>query len=412
VKEAGLFLEGKEQQVLERLEAAMQAAAEAQRYEVAAVLRDQVLALRTIQEKQFVSGESGLDADVVACVAEEGVVCVNLVMIRGGRHLGDKSFFPKNADGCDAVTALEAFLAQHYIGRSVPPLIIVSEKLDDGMLVEILGEQAKRKVQISANPIGERRVWLRMALENAQLAITQRLGQQSTQEARLQALIQALDLPEGTKRIECFDISHTMGEATVASCVVYDNYAMQNGEYRRYNISGITPGDDYAAMRDVLTRRYRKVAAGEGNMPDLILIDGGKGQLAVAEEVMAEVGMSDVRLIGVAKGVERKAGLEQLIFPGGEKALQLPADHIGLHLIQQIRDEAHRFAITGHRARRGKARLHSSLEDIVGVGAKRRQKLLARFGGLKGVQAASVDELAQVEGISQALAEKIYQGLH
>ncbi len=412
VKEAELFLEGKEQQVLERLEASMQAAADAQRYEVAAVLRDQVLALRTIQEKQFVSGESGLDADVVACVAEEGVVCVNLVMIRGGRHLGDKSFFPKNADGCDAVTALDAFLAQHYIGRSVPPLIIVSEKLDDAMLTALLTEQAKRKVQISANPIGERRVWLRMALENARIAITQRLSQQSTQEARLQALVQALDLPEGTKRIECFDISHTMGEATVASCVVYDNYAMQNGEYRRYNISGITPGDDYAAMRDALMRRYRKIAAGEGAMPDLILIDGGKGQLGVAEEVMAEVGLSDVRLIGVAKGAERKAGLEQLIFPGGEKALQLPADHIGLHLIQQIRDEAHRFAITGHRARRGKVRLHSSLEDIGGVGAKRRQKLLARFGGLKGVQAASVDELAQVEGISQALAEKIYQGLH
>jgi len=379
---------------------------------VAAVLRDQVMALRTIQERQFVSGESGLDADVVACVAEEGMICVNLVMIRGGRHLGDKSFFPKNADECDAVTALEAFLAQHYIGRSVPPLIIVSEKLDDSMLAALLTEQAKRKVQIGANPIGERRVWLRMALENARIAIAQRLSQQSTQEARLQALIQALDLPEGMRRIECFDISHTMGEATVASCVVYDNYAMQNGEYRRYNITGITPGDDYAAMRDVLTRRYRKIAAGEGSMPDLILIDGGKGQLTVAEEVMAEVGLSDVRLIGVAKGVERKAGLEQLIFPGGEKALQLPADHIGLHLIQQIRDEAHRFAITGHRARRGKARLHSSLEDIGGVGAKRRQKLLARFGGLKGVQAASVDELAQVEGISQTLAEKIYQGLH
>ncbi len=412
VKEAGLFLEGKEQQVLERLEAAMQAAAATQRYEEAAVLRDQVMALRTIQEKQFVSGESGLDADVVACIAEEGVVCVNLVMIRGGRHLGDKVFFPKNADDCDAVTALEAFLAQHYIGRSVPPLIIVSEKLDDAMLSVLLTEQAKRKVQISANPIGERRVWLRMALENARLAIALRLSQQSSQEARLQALIQALDLPEGTKRIECFDISHTMGEATVASCVVYDNYAMQNGEYRRYNITGITPGDDYAAMRDALTRRYRKIAAGEGSMPDLILIDGGKGQLVVAEEVMAEVGLSDVRLIGVAKGVERKVGLEQLIFPCGEKALQLPADHIGLHLIQQIRDEAHRFAITGHRARRGKSRLHSSLEDIGGVGAKRRQKLLARFGGLKGVQAASVDELAQVEGISQMLAEKIYQGLH
>ena len=291
-------------------------------------------------------------------------------------------------------------------------MIVVSENLDDAMLAALLTEQAKRKVRISANPIGERRAWLRMALENARLAIAQRFSQQSTQAARLQALIQVLGLPDGTKRIECFDVSHTLGEAAVASCVVYDHYAMQNGEYRRYNITGITPGDDYAAMRDALTRRYRKIAAGEGSMPDLILIDGGKGQLTVAEEVMAEVGLSDARLIGVAKGAERKAGLEQLIFPGGEKALQLPADHIGLHLIQQIRDEAHRFAITGHRARRGKARLHSSLEDIGGVGAKRRQKLLARFGGLKGVQAASVDELAQVEGISRMLAEKIYQGLH
>jgi excinuclease ABC subunit C len=412
VKEAELFLQGKEQQVLERLEAEMQSAAEALRYEEAAMLRDQIQALRTIQEKQYVSGESGLDADVVACVVAEGVVCVNLVMIRGGRHLGDKSFFPKNAEECDAATALEAFLAQHYIGRTVPSLIIVNDKLDDAMLVALLTEQSKHKVQINANPIGERRVWLRMAEENARLAIAQRLTLQSTQEARLQALIQALDLPEGTKRIECFDISHTMGEATVASCVVYDNYAMQKGEYRRYNITGITPGDDFAAMRDALTRRYRKIAAGEGVVPDLILIDGGKGQLAVAEEVMAEVGLSEVSLIGVAKGVERKPGMEQLIFPGGEKALQLPTDHIGLHLIQQIRDEAHRFAITGHRAKRGKARLHSSLEDIGGVGAKRRQKLLARFGGLKGVQSASVDDLTQVEGISRALAEKIYQELH
>ena len=412
VQEALLFLEGREQQVLERLEANMQAMAEAQRYEEAALFRDQVSALRKIQEKQFVSSESGLDADVVACFAAEGMVCVNLVMIRSGRHLGDKSFFPKNAEECDVAAALEAFLAQHYIGRTVPPLIVVSQTVDDRLLAALMSEQAKRRVQISANPSGERKVWLKMALENARIAIAQRLSQQSTQEARLQALLRELDLAEGTKRIECFDISHTMGEATVASCVVYDNYAMQKGEYRRYNITGITPGDDYAAMRDALTRRYRKIAAGEGVMPDLILIDGGKGQLGVAEEVMAEVGLSGIALIGVAKGEARKPGLEQLIFPGGEKGIQLSADHIGLHLIQQIRDEAHRFAITGHRAKRGKTRLHSSLEDVGGVGAKRRQKLLARFGGLKGVQAASVEELIQVEGISRALAEKIYQELH
>ena len=391
----------------------MQAEADAQHYERAALLRDQLMALRKVQEKQFVSSESSTDADVVACIAVGGVVCVNLTMIRGGRHLGDKSFFPKNAEDCDPQVALEAFLAQHYLNRSVPPQIIVTPEVPESeTLVALLSEQAQRKVQINTNPSGERRVWLRMALENARLAAGQHIAQQATQEARLAALQEALELPEGTQRIECFDISHTMGEATVASCVVYDQYAMRNGEYRRYNISGITPGDDFAAMRDALTRRYRKIAAGVGIVPDLVLIDGGKGQLGVATEVMAEVGLNDVFLIGVAKGEERKPGLEQLIFPGGEKTLQLPKDHPGLHLIQQIRDEAHRFAISGHRMRRGKARTHSTLEDIRGIGAKRRQKLLAHFGGLKGVLAASVDELAQVEGISHELAKQIYQELH
>ena len=412
VTQAALFLEGKQQQVLQELSAAMHAEAEAQHYERAAMLRDQLSALRKVQEKQFVSSESGADTDVVACATSGGILCVNLVMVRGGRHLGDKSFFPKNAEGCDPQTALEAFLAQHYLNRPVPPQIVVGEKIETEMLEALLSEQAQRKVQINTNPSGERRIWLRMAGENALLAAQQRLGQQATQEGRLTALQEALGLPDSVRRIECFDISHTMGEATVASCVVYDQFAMQNGEYRRYNISGITPGDDYAAMRDALTRRYGKIAAGVGKMPDLVLIDGGKGQLGVAVEVMEEVGLNDVYLIGVAKGEERKPGLEQLIFPGDEKAVQLPKDHPGLHLIQQIRDEAHRFAISGHRARRGKARTHSTLEDVRGVGAKRRQKLLARFGGLKGVQAASVDELAQVEGISRALAEQIYQELH
>ncbi len=410
--QAALFLDGKQQQVLQELAAAMQAEAEAQHYERAALLRDQLSALRRVQEKQFVSSESGADTDVVACAEDGGILCVNLVMVRGGRHLGDKSFFPKNADGCDPRTALEAFLAQHYLNRPVPPQIVVGEKIETEMLEALLSEQAQRKIQINANPSGERRVWLRMAGENALLAARQRLGRQATQEGRLAALQDALELPDGARRIECFDISHTMGEATVASCVVYDQFAMQNGEYRRYNIAGITPGDDYAAMRDALTRRYGKIAAGAGKMPDLVLIDGGKGQLGVAVEVMAEIGLNDVFLVGVAKGEERKPGLEQLIFPGNEKAVQLPKDHPGLHLIQQIRDEAHRFAISGHRARRGKARTHSTLEDVRGIGAKRRQKLLTRFGGLKGVLAASVDELAQVEGISRALAEQIYQELH
>jgi excinuclease ABC subunit C len=251
-----------------------------------------------------------------------------------------------------------------------------------------------------------------MAEKNAELAIAQRLAAHATQETRLTALQQALGLADNVRRIECFDISHTMGEATVASCVVYDNSAMQTGEYRRYNINGVDPGDDYGAMRQVLDRRYRKIVEGEGKLPDLILIDGGKGQVSTAFEVLGELGLSDLPMIGVAKGEERKAGLEQLFFPDRNKPLRLAPDHPGLHLIQQVRDEAHRFAISGHRSRRARARNRSTLEEIDGIGAKRRQRLLSRFGGLKGVASASVEELAQVEGISTELAEKIYQQLH
>jgi excinuclease ABC subunit C len=332
-------------------------------------------------------------------------------MIRGGRHLGDKSFFPQNAEGYGLPEVVEAFLAQHYLNRSVPNLIIVGEKIQRETLQALLVEQSGHKIVINANPIGDRRMWLDMAAENARLALEQMLSRQASQEDRLQALQQALDMT-GLGRIECFDISHTMGEATIASCVVYDNFAMRNSEYRRYNISGITPGDDYAAMRDVLTRRYQKVAEGEGSLPDLILIDGGRGQVNAAHEILVELGLNDANLLGVAKGEERKPGMEQLIFPAREKPLQLSKDHPGLHLIQQIRDEAHRFAIHGHRAKLGKSRTSSSLEQIAGIGAKRRQSLLARFGGLKGVRVASIDELQQVEGISRALAEKIYRELH
>ncbi len=412
VKNAALFLEGKESEVLCTLSGKMQAAAASMQYEQAALYRDQIQSLSKIRETQFVSSGSRLDADVVACVSDGGVVCVNLVMIRGGRHLGDKSFFPQNADDGDAAAALEAFLSQHYLNRAAPGLIIVSEPVVGEELEVLLGEQAGHRVRINAHPSGERRVWLQMALENARLAVAQRLNQQVAQEARLQGLQEALGLPATVRRIECFDVSHTMGEATVASCVVYDHGAMQNGEYRRYNVTGVTPGDDYGAMRQVLSRRYGKIASEEGKMPDLILIDGGKGQLGVAMEVLTDLGLADVYLVGVAKGEERRPGLEQLVFPDRENPLQLPKDHSGLHLIQQIRDEAHRFAITGHRAKRGKARTSSSLEQIGGVGAKRRQKLLARFGGLRGVQSASIDELSQVEGISRKLAEKIYQELH
>ncbi len=412
VQHAALFLQGREQQVMQELESKMMEAAERQEYELAAVYRDRMQSLRQVQARQFVSDFNVNDADIVACAEQSGEYCVNLVMIRGGRHIGDKSFFPKNADGCDIEALTEAFLEQHYVGQKMPPLIIVGVAIDTAALEEVFSEQAGRRVRIVTRAIGDKKVWLKMAQTNAELALQQRTATQASQQARLQALRDALDLADSTERIECFDISHTMGEATVASCVVFDRGAMQNGEYRRYNISGITPGDDYAAMRDALTRRYKKVAAGEGKMPDLIFIDGGKGQLGVAVEVLREVGLSDIQLVGIAKGEERKPGLEQMFFADRDTPVSLKKDHPGLHLLQQIRDEAHRFAITGHRARRGKARMHSSLEDIAGIGAKRRQRLLMRFGGLDGVRNASVDELAQVDGISQQLAEKIYEELH
>lgn len=411
-RSAELFLDGQEDAVSARLDARMNAAAEAQRYEEAAVYRDQIGALRKVRERQYVSDESGRDADVIACGIAAGICCVNLVMIRGGRHLGDKNFFPQNADEVEPAQIIEAFIAQHYLGHPVPPQLVVGEAIPVEVLQDMLSERAGRRVQISANPIGSRRAWLQMAVKNAELGAAQRKVQHMGDAAKLIALQQGLGLPETVQRIECFDISHTQGEATVASCVVYDRGTMQNGEYRHFNMQDVAPGDDYAAMREVLTRRYRRAVAGEGKMPDLVMIDGGQGQLGVAIEVLTELGLTDVPLLGVAKGESRKPGMEQLLMPGRESAFRLRADDPGLHLIQQIRDEAHRFAIEGHRARRARARNTSPLEGIPGVGAKRRQRLLTRFGGLRGLVAASVEELAQVEGISPALAERIYDELH
>ncbi len=412
VRQAEEFLSGHERTLLEGLERKMLTAAEDQHYEAAALYRDQIQALRKVQEKQFVESGNEAEADVIALAMKNGLTCVNLTMIRGGRHLGDRSLFPQNADGHAPEAILEAFLTQHYSDKPIPPLVLINIECDHEGLAAILAEQAQHPVKIVTHPIGERRVWLTMAEKNAQLAVEQRLAQHATQEARLAALTETLGFTDGLARIECFDISHTMGEATVASCVVYDLNAMRNSEYRRFNITGIEPGDDYAAMRVALTRRYQKIASGEGKRPDLILIDGGKGQVGVAYEVLAELGLTDIQLLGVAKGPERKAGMEELIFADERKPIQLGADHPGLHLIQQIRDEAHRFAITGHRARRGKSRTKSALDEIDGIGPKRRQMLLTRFGGVKGVGNASIEELAKVEGISPALAKKIYAVLH
>ena len=400
VANAMLFLEGREDDVVRKLSQKMQAASDARRYEEAAAYRDQVRALSRVQARQYVESNRGVDADVVACAIEGGIACVNLVMIRGGRHVGDRSFFPSNAEGAAAAEVVGAFLGQHYLEQPLPGMVITSEP------VELLN------VNLVNPSHGERRVWLDMACKNAELAIAQRVRDRATQEGRLVALREALGLPEGAQRIECFDISHTMGEATVASCVVYDRQQMQKSEYRRFNIRDIAPGDDYAAMRQVLTRRYERVTAQSGRIPDLVLIDGGKGQAGVAAAVLHDLGLHQVAVVGVAKGPERKPGLEELILESEGRALQLAPAHPGLHLIQQIRDEAHRFAVLGHRARRGKARITSALNEIPGIGAKRRQALLSAFGGLRGVQAAALDDIAKVAGVSRALAERIYRHLH
>ena len=398
VANAVLFLEGREDDVIKGLTEKMQRASDEKHYEQAAIYRDQVRALARVQARQYVESHRGVEADVVACVIEGGIACVNLVMIRRGRHVGDRSFFPANAEGAAPAEVIGAFLEQHYLEQPVPGLVIASEPVE--------GFDAVTPSH------GERRVWLDMASKNAELAIAQRVRDRATQETRLVALREVLGLPEGANRIECFDISHTMGEATVASCVVYDRQQMQKGEYRRFNIRDITPGDDYAAMRQVLERRYAKVTAEGGKVPDLVLIDGGKGQVGVARSVLADLGLHQVAIVGVAKGAERKPGTEELIIELEARTLQLAPSHPGLHLIQQIRDEAHRFAIVGHRARRGKSRTTSMLNEIPGIGAKRRQALIEHFGGLRGVQAAAIDDIAKVEGISRPLAERIYRHLH
>lgn len=424
IENAALFLDGKENDVVAEINQKMEAAAEAMEYELAARFRDQVRVLQHILSKQFVETTSERDADIIAVAESSGTWCVNLAMVRGGRHLGDKPFFPANVHAPDHASMLEAFITQHYADQSPPASIIVDGDFNTGDWQETLSGLAGRQVRVVSRPIGEARQWMLMAAKNASYAIARRLADRASQDAKIRALNDALgsDGVPPIERVECFDVSHTMGEATVASCVVFDQGAMQSSQYRIYNITGITPGDDYAAMRNALTRRYKKVAEQPEDetaprpRPDLVLIDGGKGQLSVAEEVMTELGLGDILLIGVAKGEERKPGLETLIFgihsARPREELHLEKDNLGFHLIQQIRDEAHRFAITGHRARRGKKRNTSRLEDVKGVGPKRRKALLQQFGGLQGVISASVEDLSKVEGISHELAEVIYNELH
>jgi excinuclease ABC subunit C len=535
VNNAAAFLSGRQSEVLAALESKMMTYAEALKFEQAAAVRNQMQALSGVLQQQSVETAGDVDADILAVAYAGGRACVNLAMVRGGRHLGDKAYFPAHVErgveggiadefeddemsASDASVAesddtgagageiagdiaeampsdtpsaslesrlLEAFVAQHYLGQSVPPVLIVSHALPGDELLAALSEQAGRRIAMVRQPQGQRRAWLDMAQQGAQLALTRLLTEQGSQQARTRELVQTIGLDiddPALLRVECFDISHTQGEATQASCVVFHHHKMQTSEYRRYNIAGITPGDDYAAMRQVLTRRYgrlmeaaanrvndaadpssvaadvaraeaetvvlpdREMVSGdpadasasttqatdapsgassasdvsntsgmsdmEANLPQLVLIDGGKGQVEVARQVFVELGIDIGRLVGVAKGEGRKVGLETLIFADGRPPLELGRESAVLMLIAQIRDEAHRFAITGMRAKRAKARQTSRLEEIEGIGAKRRQRLLMRFGGLQGVASASVDELASVEGISTTLAEQIYRQLH
>jgi excinuclease ABC subunit C len=417
VQRAVRFLNGEAKDVMGEIETRMLQAAGELRFEEAAALRDQMGSLARVLHQQTMENVSGEDTDIIAVAIAGGKVCVNLAMVRGGRHLGDKPFFPSHAEGEAAPQVLEAFVAQHYTDNALPPVLVCSHALPDSGLIDLLVEQAGgRPSRALTRPQGTRRAWLEQAGKNAEMALARALTESGARAARTLALAEALELDTDEAaldalRIECFDISHTAGEATQASCVVFEHHDMQPSLYRRYNIAGITPGDDYAAMRQVLTRRFAKVADGEAPMPGLVLIDGGKGQVEVARKVFVELGLDVQTLVGVAKGEGRKVGLETLVFADERPPVALGGESAALMLIAQVRDEAHRFAITGMRARRAKARNVSRLEEIEGVGARRRQRLLARFGGFSGVASASIEDLASVDGISQELAIRIYEAL-
>jgi excinuclease ABC subunit C len=441
VAQAEAFLRGETQAVLKAMEARMMAHADQLEFELAAEVRNQMTALSRVLHQQSMDNVSDTDVDILAVKVQGGRACVNLAMVRGGRHLGDRPYFPSHIEDGHAIAnmvledeptsqvqsvevkVLEAFVAQHYLNSPAPHALITSEKISP-KVIEAITLQSGNKISAVHNPREQRRAWLEMAEKNAALQLARLLAEEGSQQARTRALVEALDLaPDDIDalRMECFDISHTSGEATQASCVVFQNHKMQNSEYRRYKIEGITPGDDYAAMRQVLMRRYGKLAeamkSGEADsklrMPDLVLIDGGKGQVSMAKEVFESLGLDLSIIVGVEKGEGRKVGLEELVFADGRDKVYLGKDSAALMLVAQVRDEAHRFAITGMRAQRAKVRMGGGrLEEIAGIGPRKRAKLLQRFGGVRGVEDASVDDLMSVDGISRDLAESIYQALH
>ena len=414
VESTSLFLSGKSQQLMVRLADDMEQAAAQLSYEKAAIYRDQIGHLQHVQASQGIEGVSG-DLDIIAAAASHGRACVQVLFVREARVLGSKTYYPplKLQEGVEQLLA--AFIPQFYLGlgRAIPAEIIVNAEPDSAdIIAQALSVQAERKVKLRSRVRESRAQWLTLAQQTAETNLTAHLAGRQTMLGRLQALQDLLGLSQLPERMECFDISHSSGEATVASCVVFDQHGPRKVDYRTFNIEGVTPGDDYGAMHQALERRYKRLKTTEAKMPDVLLIDGGKGQVAQAMSVLNDLQVSGVEAVGVAKGVTRKAGLETLINGETGEQIQLPPDHPALHLIQHIRDEAHRFAITGHRGRRDKARQRSALQDIPGVGAKRRRELLRHFGSAQGVQNANIDELKKISGISAAIAQQIYDHLH
>jgi len=412
VRDAILFLQGRNQKVLTRLIARMEEASQALQFESAALYRDQISTLKQMQARQFVSGRQ-VDIDIIALAQERGASCLQVVSIRGGRNLGQRSHFPSQAEGCPAEEVMEAFLGQYYQERLPPAQIILSHRPQDLALLEAaFCVTAGRKVRLQSRPRGERRKMLDLATKNARQALQLRLASKANMATQFEALQSLLNLEDVPSTIECFDISHTAGQETVGACVVYDGNGPVKSRYRRYNLKGIEPGDDYAAIHQVLSRRYARMQADEGVLPDLVLIDGGKGQLRQARDVLAELGLTGIPLVGIAKGRSRRPGEEEWITAAPQRHLRPGPESPASHLVQQIRDEAHRFAITGHRGRRQKAATRSTLERIPGIGPRRRRALLNHFGGLQGVSKAGIEELSSVPGISRLLAEEIFRALH